>query len=164
MESLSTLQWLLPALVLVGAAVLVLTHRRRASLHDRAVADGTRRALAQMSWQEVEELVGEYFRRGEFSVTESRRAGPDGGIDLELTKRGEYYLVQCKRWRAASVDVETVREFHRVMAARHAVGGFIVTSGSFTAEAEKFAEGREIGLINGRQLAAAGEVRAATCE
>jgi len=107
-----------------------------------------------MSWQEVGDLVGGYFRRREFSVTESRRAGPDGGIDLELTKRGEYYLVQCKHWRASSVDVDTVREFHRVMAARHAVGGFVVTSGSFSTEAQKFAEGREIELINGQQLAA----------
>jgi len=154
MESLSTLPWLLPALVLVGAAALVLWRRRRASLQTQVVADGTRRALAQMSWQAVEELVGEYFRRREFSVTESRRAGPDGGFDLELTKRGEYYLVQCKHWRTPSVDVDTVREFHRVMAARHAVGGFVVTSGSFSNEAQKFAESREIELINGEQLAA----------
>jgi restriction system protein len=154
MESLSTLPWLLPALLLVGAAALVLWRRRRASLKTQVVADGTRRALAQMSWQAVEELVGEYFRRREFSVTESRRAGPDGGFDLELTKRGEYYLVQCKHWRTPSVDVDTVREFHRVMAARHAVGGFVVTSGSFSNEAQKFAESREIELINGEQLAA----------
>jgi restriction system protein len=154
MESLSTLPWLLPALLLVGAAALVLWRRRRASLKTQVVAEGTRRALAQMSWQAVEELVGEYFRRREFSVTESRRAGPDGGFDLELTKRGEYYLVQCKHWRTPSVDVDTVREFHRVMAARHAVGGFVVTSGSFSNEAQKFAESREIELINGEQLAA----------
>jgi restriction system protein len=154
MESLSTLPWVLPALLLVGAAALVLWRRRRASLKTQVVAEGTRRALAQMSWQAVEELVGEYFRRREFSVTESRRAGPDGGFDLELTKRGEYYLVQCKHWRTPSVDVDTVREFHRVMAARHAVGGFVVTSGSFSNEAQKFAESREIELINGEQLAA----------
>ena len=154
MESLSTLPWLLPALLLVGAAALVLRRRLRASLRTQVLGDGTRQALAQMSWQEVEELVGEYFRRREFSVTESRRAGPEGGIDLELTKRGEYYLVQCKHWRAPSVDIATVREFHRVMAARHAVGGFVVTSGSYTTEAGKFAEGRELELINGQQLEA----------
>jgi restriction system protein len=152
MEWLSTLQWLLPALLLVGTAALVLKHRRRTSVHERVLADGTRRSLAQISWPEVEKLVAEYFRRREFAVTESRRTGPDGGIDLELTKRGEYYLVQCKLWRALSVDVETIREFHRVMAARHAVGGFVVTSGSFTTEARKFAEGREIELIDGGQL------------
>jgi restriction system protein len=153
MKWLPILQWLLPALFLIGAAVLVLKYRRGAALHGQEVADGTRRALARMSWEEVEQLVGEYFRRRDFSVTEARRAGPGGGIDLELTKRGEYYLVQCRDWRATTVDVETVREFNRVRAARHAVGGFVVTSGSFSREAEKFAEGRDVELINGKQLA-----------
>src|SRR5687767_9362121 len=141
MELISTLPWLLPTLLLVGAAALVLRRRRRASLQTQVVAGGrgTRRRV---------------FPRREFSVTESRRAGPDGRIDLELTKRGEYYLVQCKHWRTPSVDVDTVREFHRVMAARHAVGGFVVTSGSFSNEAQKFAESREIELINEEQLAA----------
>jgi restriction system protein len=150
----SILQWLLPALFLAGAAISARVQRRRASLHDNA-AVGTRRALAQMSWQEVEDLVGEYFRRREFSVTDTERAGPDEGIDLVLTKRDEYYLARCKRWRAVTVGVKTVRELCGVMAARHAAGGFVVTSGSFSAEAKKFVEGREIELINGEQLAAA---------
>jgi restriction system protein len=145
----SILQWFLSALFLVAAAVSFLKQRRRASLN---VAVGVRRALAQMSWQEVEEVVGEYFRRRDFSVTDTERAGPDGGFDLVLTKRDEYYLAQCKRWRAVTVGVETVRELLVVMAARHAVGGFVVTSGSFSAEAGKFAEDREIELIDGEQL------------
>ncbi len=154
LEALSSIwQWFLPALFLVAAAVSFLKQRRRASLN--VAVDGARRALAQMSWQEVEEVVGEYFRRRDFSVTDTERAGPDGGFDLVLTKRDEYYLAQCKRWRAVTVGVETVRELLVVMAARHAVGGFVVTSGSFSAEAGKFAEGREIELIDGEQLEAA---------
>lgn len=108
-----------------------------------------------MSWPEVETLVAKYFQRREFSVAESVRSGPEGGFDLILTKRGEYYLVRCRQWREVTVNVETVREFCGVMAARHAVGGFVVTSGSFSADARKFAEGREIELTNGDQLAAA---------
>jgi restriction system protein len=50
------------------------------------------------------------------------------------------------------VGVESVRELCRVMAARHAAGGFVVTSGSFTAEARQLAEGREVELIGGDQL------------
>jgi restriction system protein len=146
-------QWLLPVLVLVGAAVLFLRKRKRAALHG-TIADGVR-ALSQMSSPEFEGLVGEYFRRRDFSVTDTERTGPDGVSDLMLTRHGEYYLVHCKRWRAVTVGVETVRELYGAMAARHAVGGFVVTSGSFSAEARRFAEGREIGLIDGEQLAAA---------
>jgi restriction system protein len=151
----SLLQWVLPVLFVVGAAVSAVNQLRRVSLHDDVAVDGTRRSLAQMSWQDFERVVNEYFRRREFSVTDPGRPGPDGGVDLVLTKGGEYYLVQCKRWRAVKVGVETVRELYGVMAARHAVGGFVVTSGAFTAEALKFAEGREVELINGKQLASA---------
>jgi restriction system protein len=149
------LQWVLPVLFVLGAAVSAVHQLRRVSLHDSVAADGARRSLAQMSWQDFERVVHEYFRRREFSVTDTGRPGPDGGVDLVLTKGGEYYLVQCKRWRAVNVGVETVRELYGVMAARHAVGGFVVTSGAFTAEALKFAEGREVQLIDGKQLASA---------
>lgn len=107
-----------------------------------------------MSWPEVERVVGDYFRGRDFAVTETERAGPDGLADLVLTKRDEYYLVQCRRWRALTVDAEAVREFQRSMAARHAAGGFIVTSGSFSPEARELARDREIELISGEQLRA----------
>ena len=38
------------------------------------------------------------WRKG-FHVEENTGSGPDGGIDLTLTKDGETYLVQCKNWR-----------------------------------------------------------------
>ncbi len=148
----SLLQWLVPALFLAAAAVSALEHRRRASLHGGL--GGARRALAEKSWPEVAELVGEYFRRRDFSLTETHPA-PDGAIDLILTRRGEYFLVQCRHWRTPTVGLEAVREFGRVMAARHAAGGFVVTGGTFSEEARKFAEGREIELISGERLAAA---------
>jgi restriction system protein len=131
------------------------------SLHENVAAERTRRALAAMTWREFEELLGEYFRRRGFAVAERQRPGPDGSVDLLLTRHDEYYLVQCKHWRTVTVDVETVREFCGLMAARHAAGGFVVTLGSFSAEARKFAEGRDIGLINAEQLAAAIKVEAA---
>jgi restriction system protein len=69
-----------------------------------------------------------------------------------LHKAGESFLVQCKQWRAQKVGVEIVREMYGLMAAAGATGGFVVTSGDFTAEAKKFAEGRNVVLLNGLQL------------
>jgi len=53
----------------------------------------------------------------------------------------------------ALVGAEAVCELHRVMAARHAAGGFIFTSGSFSPEARELARERQIELIDGEQLA-----------
>ncbi len=80
--------------------------------------------------------------------------GPDGGIDIRLRRGQELHLVQCKHWRARKVPVSTVRELFGVMTAEGAVGGFVVTSGEFTADAVEFAEGRNIELIDGTTLQA----------
>lgn len=45
-----------------------------------------------------------------------------------------------------------VRELFGVMAAQGATGGFVVTSGVFTADAHEFAKGRNIDLIDGAAL------------
>lgn len=50
------------------------------------------------------------------------------------------------------VGVQIIRELYGVMAAQGAAGGYVVTSGVFTEEARRFAEGREIKLIGGDQL------------
>ncbi|MBC7944771.1 MAG: restriction endonuclease, partial [Burkholderiales bacterium] len=51
------------------------------------------------------------------------------------------------------VGVDVVRELFGVMAARGAVGGFVVTAGNFSADARAFAEGRNIDLIAGNAAA-----------
>jgi len=105
-----------------------------------------------MSWREFELLVGEAFRLQGYRVSEQGGAGPDGGIDLVLSKGSEKYLVQCKQWKAFKVSVTVVRELYGVMAAKGAAGGFVVTSGRFTDDATAFASGRNIKLIDGPLL------------
>ncbi len=146
-------QVLLPLAFLVGAAVSWYRRRRGQALH--AAAGEQDDALQGMSWGEFESLVGEYFRQRGFSAVENDRAGPDGGVDLRLRKGADRYLVQCKHWRARKVGVEPVRELYGLIAAQRAAGGFVVTSGQFTVEARRFAEGREVELISGELLKAA---------
>ena len=124
---------------------------RQALLHEAQGATGAS-AVHGMDWHEFEMLVGEAFRQHGYTVTETGASGPDGGVDLVLTKGGERFLVQCKQWRALKVGVSVVREHYGVMAAQGAAGGFVVTSGRFTKEAEAFASGRHIYLIDGPQL------------
>jgi restriction system protein len=143
--------WLVIAVLLATAVWAV--KRQRRGLDERVVSVRARRALLDMSWREVERAIGDYVRGRDFAVAETERAQADGAPDILLTRLNEYYLVRSRHWRDATVDADAVREFQRVMAARHAVGGFIVTAGSFSPEARELARERQIELINGEQLA-----------
>ena len=145
-------QYVLPILCLAGAAISAWRRRARRVLVDNVTGSDASDVLQGMSWREFEVLVGEGFRLQGYQVVENFEPGPDDGIDLMLRKDGEKYLVQCKQWRAFKVGVPVVRELYGVMAAKGAAGGFVVTSGRFTPEAEAFASGRNLRLLDGPQL------------
>jgi restriction system protein len=145
-------QYVIPLVLLAGAAASVAGRRKRKALIHGVATGSSGNVLGNMTWQDFELLVGEAFRRRGFSVAETGGGGADGGIDLTLRKGGELFLVQCKQWRAYKVSVNVVRELFGVMAAQGAAGGFVVTSGVFTADARSFAKGRNIELIDGIAL------------
>lgn len=145
-------QYLLPLIFVLGAVVSVVTRWRRHELFEGVSKDRTRAAVHDINWKQFEQLVGESFRRQGFSVQENETGGADGGIDLVIRKDNERFLVQCKQWRALKVGVNVIRELYGVMAAEGAAGGFVVTSGLFTAEAKRFAKGRNIQLVDGPKL------------
>ena len=145
-------QYVLPIILVTGAAVSFLRRRKRGALIQSVADNPSGSMLRDMSWQEFELLVGEAFRMRGYAVTECGGGGADGGVDIELRKGSEIFLVQCKQWRAYKVSVTVVRELYGVMAARGAAGGFVVTSGVFTSDAEVFARGRNIELIDGSIL------------
>ena len=145
-------QFILPVICLAGAGMSAWQRRRRQALLADVTQSKASDALDGMSWREFESLVGEGFRLQGYQVVETGGGGPDGGVDLVLTKGGEKFLVQCKQWRAFKVGVDVVRELYGVMAARGATGGFVVTSGRFTDDANSFAQGRNVQLIDGPKL------------
>lgn len=145
-------QFLIPIICLFGALGSFLARRNRQTLVSHVSQSKSADALNGMSWREFELLVGEAFRLQGYRVNEQGGAGPDGGIDLVLSKGSEKFLVQCKQWRAFKVSVSVVRELYGVMAAKGAAGGFVVTSGRFTEDATAFASGRNIKLIDGPLL------------
>ena len=149
-------QYILPILCLGGAGMSAWRRRARQNLVADVAQSKATDALDGMSWREFEMLVGEGFRLQGYQVVETGGGGADGGVDLVLTKSGrnggEKFLVQCKQWRAFKVGVDVVRELYGVMAARGATGGFVVTSGRFTAEALSFASGRNVNLVDGPKL------------
>ena len=145
-------QYFLPFLLLLGAGLSFFKRKQRKELLAYTAASSASNSLENMSWREFELLVSEVFRQQGFSVLETGGRGADGGIDLVIKKDTDRYLVQCKQWKAYKVGVVIVRELYGVMAAEGAAGGFVVTSGVFTRDAEEFAAGRNITLVNGTAL------------
>lgn len=145
-------QLILPMVFVFGALFSVINAARQKKLYDTAASRTDVAALNEMSWDEFEMLVGEHFRRQGFQVIRQGGNGPDGGVDLVLKNKSETYLVQCKQWKAYKVGVQPVRELYGVMASRGAAGGYVVTSGMFTGEAQEFAKGLNVELIDGRNL------------
>jgi len=145
-------QYVLPFIILVGGLAGMLKrslNKRKYNRISKSADPGA--SVRQLTWQEFEIMTGEALRRQGYQVAETKK-GADGGVDLILRKQGELFLVQCKQWKSIRVGVKVVRELYGVMTAQGAVGGFVVTSGGFTAEAAKFAEGTNIDLVDGAKL------------
>lgn len=124
------------------------TRSRRRFLETRTSLE----SLAAGGWRQFEQLVGEAFRRQGYSVEETGLGGADGGIDLILRKEGRRTLVQCKQWKRQQVGVSVVREMFGLLAHHQAHAVKIACIGTYTKDAERFAEGKPIELISGEQL------------
>lgn len=126
-----------------------LQRRRRQQLLARHT---TLAHLQQMRWQDFERLVGEAYRRQGYAVKETGLGGADGGVDLVLSKGRQTILVQCKRWKTASIGASIVREMWGLAHHHNASGVKVVTVGRFTAAARDFARGKNLDLIDGPAL------------
>lgn len=145
------LAWTLLGVCWLAALLSYLgTRSRRRFLETRTTLE----SLAASGWRQFELLVGEAFRRQGYSVEETGLGGADGGIDLILRKEGRRTLVQCKQWKRQQVGVSVVREMYGLLAHHHAHAVKIVCIGSYTKDAERFADGKPIELIGGEQLLA----------
>jgi len=109
-------------------------------------------SIRGLSWEAFEGLVAEAYQRKGFAVEQSLNGGADGGVDLVLRKNGQTTLVQCKQWRTSAVGAPVIRQIYGVQMHENADRTIVITSGYFTREAEAFAEGKPMELVDGQQL------------
>ncbi len=111
-------------------------------------------SLRRLSWQQLEMLVRAIYERKGYKARRQGGDGPDGGIDVTLTRAGKSTLVQCKQWKARQVPIAVVRELLGSMTAERADHGIVVTCGTFTGDAWGFAKEHGIELVDGMALVA----------
>lgn len=146
---MAPLAWIVMFACWAAAGASFMRARRRRTLHDtRTDLD----SLTNISWREFEMLVAESYRRQGYEVVENGLGGKDGGIDLILSRAGRRELVQCKQWKRRQVDASTVREMWGLVDHHRADAVHIVSAGGFTVDAARFAQGKLIYLVNGREL------------
>jgi len=109
--------------------------------------------LRSMPPEDFEKYVADVFRRLGHTVKVTGGAY-DGGVDIIAEKNGIKFHIQCKRYSSRNeVGVGAVRDFYGALADRVANGkGYMVTTGKFTLEAERFAEDKPIELVDSHRL------------
>lgn len=75
----------------------------------------------------------------------------DFGVDFEHSTNDGLYLGQVKCYQG-DLPFDPIALIHSNMVKKNAVGGYVITTGSFTENAKKYAEGLNIELIDGIKL------------
>lgn len=101
--------------------------------------------------KEFEQFVAVLFGKMGFSAKTTSYT-KDGGIDVIALKDGKQHFIQCKKYITSKATLPQVRDFYGAMADAGCSRGFFVTTGFFTLDAEQFAAGKQIELINGERL------------
>jgi HJR/Mrr/RecB family endonuclease len=120
--------------------------------------------LAGFSPENFAQMLAAYFAQNGYAVGESD--GPDGhsagGPDMVLYRDGIKTIVQHRYWRRLKVGTEEVHELYGLQMKLRAKRAILITTGTITAEARRFAEKNALELIDGAHCAElSGEFRQA---
>ncbi len=105
--------------------------------------------LAKMSWKQFLPTVEQAFVLQGFSVTPLN----SNLADLQLEKSGRVTLVSCKRWKAATLGVEVLRDLKAMQVSEEASYAACISLSLPTGVALKFARENSIQLICQDELA-----------
>ena len=113
-----------------------------------------KQVFADIEWRRFEAVCERLFAQSGFK-TKSQSHGSDGGVDVWMYSahaEGPVSIAQCKHFRSKEVDVKLIREFFGVMSSHKLHRGTFVTTSTFTADAQKFANENGINTLDGDKL------------
>lgn len=105
--------------------------------------------LSGMGWRDFSALLETAFNRQGYTVKHL-----NGAADMQLEKKGVFTLVSAKRWKAATLGVEPLRELVALRDALEASNGVFITLGQVSAKAQEYAAENRITLISDVDLVA----------
>lgn len=113
-----------------------------------------KQVFVDIEWRRFEAVCERLFAQGGFT-TKSQSHGADGGVDIWMYSahaEGPVSIAQCKHFKSKEVDVKLIREFFGVMTSHKLQRGTFVTTSTFTADAQKFANENSINILDGDKL------------
>ncbi len=99
---------------------------------------------------EFELFCAYLYEREGYTAYPTGRTG-DEGVDVLLQRGGQTTVVQCKRY-SGTVGQPTIRDLYGVMMHHRAQGAALVTTGSISDAARRWASDKSIQLIDGHDL------------
>ncbi|PVE09651.1 restriction endonuclease [Limnohabitans sp. Rim28] len=103
--------------------------------------------LSSMGWRDFSALLETAFTRQGYTVKHL-----NGAADMQLEKKGVLTVVSAKRWKAAALGVESLRELVAARDALEARNCVCITLGQVSAKANEYAEQNRITLISDADL------------
>ncbi len=113
-----------------------------------------KQVFADIEWRRFEAVCERLFAQGGFT-TKSQSHSADGGVDIWMYSahaEGPVSIAQCKHFKSKEVDVKLIREFYGVMTSHKLQRGTFVTTSTYTADAQKFANDNSINILDGDKL------------
>ena len=117
-----------------------------AGLLEKLVEKGLQN-LAGMNWRDFSVLLDTAFTRQGYTVTPLT-----GAADMLLEKKGVRTVVSAKRWKAAAMGLEPLRELVAHRDALEASNSVCISLGQVSTKAEDYAAEHRITLITGADL------------
>ena len=137
-----------PALAFPFVIAGFMALRKQWDIPSEARVAETVEAVSKMSWRDFSVLMEQAFVRDGYVVTRT-----SGAADFAIVKAGRKVLVCCKRWKAASQGVESLRELVAAREADDDVRELLYVSAiELTDNALRYAKENRVGLMLASQL------------
>ena len=109
------------------------------------------KAIENMDGYEFEEYCAKILKRNGFRKVAVTQASNDYGADITARKRGEKWVVQCKRYQTP-IGNSSVQEVVAAMSHYDAQRAAVITNSTFTRNSVELAMENDVLLIDGDKL------------